>query len=50
MAKNKKDVQITISADNETREIRVRFEPGEIIVERIPFEPPRREEDESHGT
>jgi len=50
MAKNKKDVQITILADKDIREIRVRFEPGEIIVERIPFKPPSREDDESHGT
>ncbi len=50
MAKRKKDVQITVYADKDTREIRVKFEPGEIIVERIPVEPPSREEDESHGT
>ena len=49
MAKRKKDIQITVLADQETKEVRVKFEQGEIIVERIPFKPPSREEDEHHG-
>ena len=48
MANRKKDVQITISADKDTREIRVRLEPGEIIVERTPVEPPNQKQGESY--
>ena len=48
MAKRKKDVQITISADKNTREIRVKFGQDEIIVERIPVEPPNQKQGESY--
>jgi len=50
MANRKKDVQITINADKDTREIRVKLGPDEIIVELIPVESPNKQEDESHGT
>ena len=49
MANKKKDIQITIYADKDTREIRVKLEPGEIIVKRIPVEPPNKQEDEPHA-
>ena len=49
MANRKKDVQITRNADKDTREIRVKLGPDEIIVERIPLEPPNKQEDEPHA-
>ena len=48
MANRKKDVQITINADKDTRKIRVKLEPGEIIVELIPVESPNQKQGESY--
>jgi len=50
MANRKKDVQIIVNVDPATREVRIKIRPDEIIVERIPVEPPNKQEDESHGT
>ncbi len=48
MAKRKKDIQIIVNVDPATREVRIKIRPDEIIVKRIPVEPPNQKQGESY--